>query len=151
MNLREEKCWFIDEEKTKTSNDYHCTLCNEIFNLPYEFFKHRKIYHEETVPECKNYKNGECSYGQEKRWFKHDRNDENIVEKENRMEENLVNDEIVQKIFKMMETMTKRINCMEKKIILISQNKEIISDEERRSNYNKKLQQINTRNILRIK
>ena len=55
------------------------------------------------VPSCKNYKNGECKYGREKCWFNHT-SEEIFNENENVME----------RIFKMMEKMTERIMNMEK-------------------------------------
>ena len=52
--------------------------------------------------------NGTCKYGNEKCWFKHN---DNKDKNENEGTENIVNEnnEVVQRIFKMLEKMTGRI------------------------------------------
>ena len=109
----DEKCWFVHEPEPETFNDFRCDICNKEFNLPSEFLKHRKIKHEDTVPICKNFKTGKCIHGSEKCWFKHEV-DGTVKEPEKDINEKLENNEVVQKIFRMLEKMTKRITDMEK-------------------------------------
>ena len=109
----DEKCWFVHEPEPETSNDFHCYICDKEFNLLSEFLKHRKINHENTVPACKKLKSGKCPYGSEKCFFKH-KKDETVKEQDNEINDKFENNEVVQKIFKMMETMTKRITDIEK-------------------------------------
>ena len=55
------------------------------------------------ITACKNFKNGKCIYGNERCWFKHEKDDEN-KDKEHIESKDFENNEVVQKIFKMMET-----------------------------------------------
>ena len=104
------KCWFIHEEKTE-STEYTCKLCGKAFlNLP-DLMKHKKANHIQTVQVCKN---GMCIYGKNC-WFKHEGSER--IEKgplhENNEDVINVNNEDIQRIMKMMETLTKRIVNME--------------------------------------
>ena len=97
----DEKCWFVHEPEPepKAFDDFDCNLCDKEFKLQSEFLKHRKMNHEDKVPACKNFKAGNCVFGNEHK---------------NNIKEKFENDEVVQKIFKMMEKMTKRITDIEK-------------------------------------
>ena len=79
-----------------------------------DYLKHRKRFHEENVPACKNEKNGTCTYGNQNCWFKHSE-----YEDKNKNEENenskIEKDEVVQRLFQMMEKLTERIFQIEKK------------------------------------
>ena len=111
----DEKCWFVHEPEPepKAFDDFDCNLCDEEFKLQSEFLKHRKMNHEDKVPACKNFKAGNCVFGNEKCYFKHEK-DETMKEHINDIKEKFENDEVVQKIFKMMEKRTKRITDIEK-------------------------------------
>ena len=63
----EDKCWFIHDKEVAYSNcsEYICNFCEQICRTQSEFLKHRKTKHSEQVPTCKNFKDGECIYGQE--------------------------------------------------------------------------------------
>ena len=61
-----------------------------------------------TVPTCKNAIEGSCWYGTDKCWFRH-------TETGTQIGTNIMkNEEITEKIFKMMETFTQRIMQLEK-------------------------------------
>ena len=62
--------------------------------------------HEENVPLCRNFKNGECKFGKEKCWFNHKNED---IFKKNEHEDN----NVIQRILNMMEKMSERIVHME--------------------------------------
>ena len=76
--------------------------------------KHRKRFHEENVPACKNEKNGTCTYGNQNCWFKHSEN-EDINKNEENGNSKIEKDEVVQRLFQMMEKLTERIFQIEKK------------------------------------
>ena len=84
------------------------------------FFKSQKKNHGQSVPYCKNLKNGECKYGNEYCWFKH-ADKENWNDNENNKNENNENknEEFMLRIFKMMETLTERIVEIEARHISI--------------------------------
>ena len=60
------------------------------------FLRHRKLNHKESTPICKQFRTGECPFGNNKRWFIHEKDDEDTNIKE-RKDENLENNEIIQK------------------------------------------------------
>ena len=87
----EDKCWFIHEKEVAYSNcsEYICNFCEQICRTQSEFLKHRKTKHSEQVPTCKNFKDGECIYGQENCWFNHKTEKENNYKaKDNENEDN---------------------------------------------------------------
>ena len=60
------------------------------------FLRHRKLNHKESTPICKHFRTGECPFENNKCWFIHERDDEDTNIKE-RKDENLENNEIIQK------------------------------------------------------
>ena len=70
--------------------------------------KHRRDKHLEIVPLCRDASHGRCQFGKRKCWFNHE---EDEIAKENRFEENgiNVNQDVIDKIFDMMENFTQRI------------------------------------------
>ena len=98
-------CWFKHDENINTSkNEYK--ICGKNFENLNNFMIHKKDEHTTTVQQCTNKK---CFYGDKKCWFRHDMqtdNEKNIHEQ---------NQEITEKILKMIETFTVRIVELEKK------------------------------------
>ena len=74
---------------------------------------HKKQEHRQSVPACVNKSQGTCVFGEEKCWFRHNTTDENNQTK-NKEEVNK-NKEVMERIFNMMETMTKRIMKIEER------------------------------------
>ena len=72
--------------------------------------------HLQSVPICKKFKDGDCTFGSEKCWFNHKNESKKIVSEE-RDENFLEKNEIIQKMLKMMENMTKRITDIEKNMV----------------------------------
>ena len=98
----DKKCWFLHKIKSNPSQ-YTCNLCEVRFVNQSQLWTHRKKDHGHIVPKCKNQKDVKCIYSNDRCWFNYTAN-ETIDENETRdgvMEENK---EVIQKIFKMMET-----------------------------------------------
>ena len=79
-----------------------------------ELLKHRKREHKDLIAPCRNILKGACKFGKSKCWFNHD-NIENSNESEVTENLNKENNDVIQKLFEMMETMTERIVQMEEK------------------------------------
>ena len=102
----DEKCWFVHEpEEEPQCSEFKCLLCKKESNSLSDFIRHRKFNHEESTPIYKQFRTGECTFGNNKCWFIYERDDGNTNIKEGN-EKTLENNEIVQKMFKMMENIT---------------------------------------------
>ena len=108
------KCWFVHEPEDTQTEVFKCKSCEREFCSAPEFLRHRKIEHLQSVPICKKYKSEECTFGNKKCWFRHE-TDENNEVKDEINDKKFENNETVQKMFKMMENMTKRITDIEKR------------------------------------
>ena len=99
-----EECWYSHKNNSrKTLAEYKCKICEKVFKVKSEFMKHRRNEHIESVPLCRDASNGTCHFGNMKCWFNHE-DVENLNENGNN-----VNQEVVDKIFDMMENFTQRI------------------------------------------
>ena len=69
----EQRCWFTHSKERVNSSlsEYKCNFCDTKCVNQSELLKHRKMRHKENVPQCRNFKNGECKFGKEKCWFNH--------------------------------------------------------------------------------
>ena len=102
-----------------------CWKCSKFYkNIKYScqrvnflFLKHRKAKHNEQVPSCNNYKDGEFIYGKENCWFHYETNKlHNDKESENKDNTNTMNTnriEVIERIVQMRDTMTERIMNLE--------------------------------------
>ena len=99
--------WFSHSGTTPESSFIKCKVCDETFPLLPEYLRHKKNSHTHLVPTCKNNFNGECKYGEIYCWFKHEKKE---VSENDTIEKN----EVVQKIFEVMEKITERITKLEK-------------------------------------
>ena len=77
-----------------------------------DLLKHRKSNHVESTPICKKFKSGECTFGNKKCWFNHEKESKDNGQKEIN-DKNLENNEIIQKMLQKMEAITKRITDIE--------------------------------------
>ena len=115
--LGDDVCWFLHSEGLTQSiiPDIKCNLCEKVFHNLNKFMEHKKSVHVTSVKQCKNALSKTCWYGEHKCWFRHDLTiiDANIESKKN--------DDITEKIFKMMEKFTHRIIELENKIKHIEQ------------------------------
>ena len=109
-----EKCWFIHDE-VKQATEFNCKLCEKSFVNLHELMKHKKIIHMRKVQVCKNINNGRCMYGKQNCWFKHEETETEINESiaQHNDKDEKVNNEDIQRMLKMMETLTERIVTME--------------------------------------
>ena len=60
-------CWFAHERNKGNMMQFHskCNICDLTFNNRAEYLKHRKKFHIDIVPECKNKMEGACQYSDE--------------------------------------------------------------------------------------
>ena len=104
----DENCWFVHENETEKIKEFKCNFCKKEFYKTSDFLKHRKMEHEQLVPVCNRFKDGKCIFGADKCWFQH-KKDESDDDYDQVKNTNFENNEVIQKIFKIMETMTQRI------------------------------------------
>lgn len=101
-------CWFIHSESE--SSKIRCKICNNIFLNKSEYHVHRKLKHTELVTPCLEAKSNTCRYGDQKCWFSHDKSSQS-----DNLEKTVKdNNEVILRIFDVMEKMTKRISELEK-------------------------------------
>ena len=102
-----DSCWFSHDQEKKLSG-FKCTICGHQFLSKSELMRHRKFEHNRKVKKCKNENNGDCPYGSKSCWFTH-------TDMLNESESNPnVNNDIIKKIFDMMENFGERIINLEK-------------------------------------
>ena len=101
-------CWYTHSESNKT---FKCKYCENEFKNRYDFMKHRKEEHPQFVPNCRKETNGTCQFGAHNCWFKH-------IEIENSNEHTNIdkNQELIGKLFNMVEKFTQRILELEEKV-----------------------------------
>ena len=109
----DENCWFHHSENT--GEGFKCNLCDNKFLNQSQFLNHRKTYHAHTVQTCRNYSNGSCMYTNDKCWFKHAENIQENKKIEYENENENIDKEIIQKLFKMMENFMNQITQMKEK------------------------------------
>ena len=102
--FEEEKCWFIHKDENRSK--FECTSCDKTFAAQAKLLHHRKRHHVDSVPSCRNVISGACKYG-ENCWFNHG-DSLNSSKNENNEKQN-DNEEVIEKIFKMMEKFTQQI------------------------------------------
>ena len=90
-----------------------CNYCDDKFKAKAEIMKHKKGKHNEKVHICRYFSAGNCIFGSEKCWYKHDK-----LENDSNEKVTVENQELWDKLLSMMEQMTERITLME------NQNKE---------------------------
>ena len=90
-----------------------CNYCDDKFQAKAEIMKHKKGKHNEKVRKCRYFSAGNCIFGSEKCWYKHDK-----LENDSNEKVTVENQELWDKLLSMMEQMTERITLME------NQNKE---------------------------
>ena len=106
-------CWFSHEKNNsgKKLQVYTCSFCGKVFKMRSDFMHHRKQEHNKNVPICKNELNGTCQI--QNCWYNHSEikmSDENNEDLSNQ------NQEIITKLFEMMETFTQRLVQIENNI-----------------------------------
>ena len=69
--------------------------------------EHRKMHHIKNVAPCRDGR--QCTIGQEKCWYKHSENIENEII----FEENAQSNEIIERVFGMLEEYAERIKLLE--------------------------------------
>ena len=97
----EESCWFNHKKIEKCQLEIDCNWCEKVFKTQTDFRRHKKKEHKEFVSNCRNKE--ACTYNE--CWFIHNQKDNEKLLNENQ--------EIVDKIFGMMEKMEKRLIDLE--------------------------------------
>ena len=108
-----DKCWFQHSEHI--SEEFQCKFCEQYFPNHSEVLNHRKKHHQNSVPLCRHYSNGSCVYTNETCWFRHAEKTEDVTnnKNQNRCTENEhLDKEVIEKLFKMMENFTVEIRQM---------------------------------------
>ena len=101
----DDKCWFIHKETVEEQKLYECSICRKTYERFNLYKKHMKFEHTEKVENCRKYKGGACSYG-ENCWFIH----ENVqIIENNKKNENENNDENMKRLFDIVEKFTARV------------------------------------------
>lgn len=109
-------CWFNHTQINRDSKsptilkEFKCGLCDKVHTTKKEFMEHRKDEHASNVADCMDNKHGHCRFGSEKCWYKHENENKNI-KNDIRVDEN---SDIIQRLFKMMETFAERMALVEK-------------------------------------
>ena len=109
---RASDCWFRHDKTAETdAKEFKCSLCDKSFKIRYDFMHHRKNAHPEIVPECKD-SYGTCKIGVTKCWFIHN---DREMDNGNYIIENThdKNQEMIEKLFDMVEKFTERIVHLE--------------------------------------
>ena len=105
-------CWY-NHSKTGSNYDkteYRCRVCDKSFVNRHDFMHHRRKEHAKNVPFCKNALKGTCHFGVNNCWFNHDENEiSNQNQNQSRENQNDMNQEVIGKLFEMMEKFTQRI------------------------------------------
>ena len=120
----EDTCWYSHKSTSSSGAielpEFKCNNCDKVFVNKFEYMHHRKQDHKESVPQCKKGMGGTCWFGPKNCWFQHEErqiSNENGNNKEEMNEAIMnTNQEVIEKIFDMMEKFTKRILLIEKKI-----------------------------------
>ena len=105
----------------KNPSTFKCSSCDKTFAARANLLHHRKQHHVELVQSCRQYRSGTCKYGRDKCWFRHcdteesikNKNKENMNEAEKSEQIIEYNQEVIEKLFNMMEKMSERIVQME--------------------------------------
>ena len=87
-------------------------ICDLSLKSRPEFLKHRKLFHIDIVPECKNKMEGACQYSDESCWFKH--NTEKYDRKEQNEDGKIDYNEAMEKLFDIVEKVAERLAKLEK-------------------------------------
>ena len=115
-DLEVEDCWYIHSQscQEKPLTMFTCSICEKVFCNRREFMRHRKKEHVLAVSLCNKASSGNCVFGEENCWFQHGEINK-FHEKEKNENGELYNNEIIRKIFDIMESFAQRIGDMEKK------------------------------------
>ena len=107
-----DSCWFSHDQEKKLAG-FKCTICGQKFLSKSELMRHRKLEHTRKVKQCKNDTNGGCLYGSKSCWFNHT-DMQNKSENNPNVNINNETNDIIKKLFDMMENFGTRIMNLEK-------------------------------------
>ena len=61
------------EHDDQDDEQISCRYCTEMFTEVKDLMVHTKVKHAARVSVCRNFENDRCSYGEEKCWFSHNK------------------------------------------------------------------------------
>ena len=93
--------------------EFKCGLCGKLFERKKVFMEHRKSEHIENVSVCKENRNGACVYGSKECWFKHESEEQNVIDDKI---SGIKTVELVKRLFYMMEVFADRISNVENQL-----------------------------------
>ena len=111
-----DECWFRHTQTgqgsslPQTLKEFKCGLCGKLFERKKVFMEHRKSEHIENVSVCKENKNGACVHGSQECWFKHQSEEQNVIDDKI---SGIKTVELVKRLFDMMEVFAQRISHVE--------------------------------------
>ena len=106
-------CWYIHDKKKAQLQEFKCNLCGKVFKTKYKKINHKKENHPESVPECKDFKSGSCRFEKEKCWYKHSKDSVNNQIEPNIMQSNDNNQDMIKRLFDMMEVFAEKMKVLE--------------------------------------
>ena len=117
----DDECWYVhcSTGSGHEKKEFICRVCDKRFTNKNDFMQHRTKEHVQNVFFCKNALKGTCRFGAKKCWFNHSDNEITYTSgNENENGENLqnMNQEMMEKLFEMMEKFTQRIIQIENNI-----------------------------------
>ena len=119
-NFEDDACWYQHKQKD-TGNRLEgelirikCNTCDKVFETKFELMHHRKREHIQEVPQCTKSKNGTCWFSAKTCWFHHEEIERmNDNGNDDKVRNNIYNEEMIGKMFNMMEVFTQRILKLE--------------------------------------
>ena len=115
-DFENDTCWYIHDKKKAKLQEFKCNFCEKTFKTKYKKMHHKKEYHPESVPECKNFKNGTCRFENNKCWYQHDKDSAYKQIETNSIQTNDNNKDIIKRLFDMMEVFSEKIKILEASI-----------------------------------
>ena len=99
-------CWFLHSESEGSCKipEWNCNFCETEFRCQSEMLRHKKQEHFHLVQLCRNEMKDQCIYGSQGCWFRHEKS-EAVDSDASSNDKN----EVIEKMFGMLEKITKRI------------------------------------------
>jgi hypothetical protein len=118
FDFEDEDCWYIHSQscQEKPLTMFTSSICEKVFGNRRECMSHRKRKHVQAVSHCNKASSGNCIFGEGNYWFLHgEKNKSYENENKENANGNIYNDEMIRKIFDMMDSFTHKIVDIERK------------------------------------
>ena len=107
-----EDSWFLHDQSRQIEK-IKCMFCEHSFDSKHELMNHRKKDHPTRVKQCNNEENGNCQHGPRLCWYNHNKKHEVDVHESIQLEQNIQANDMMQKLFDMMENVCHRLVVIE--------------------------------------